>query len=293
MQYSIDNEATDFSLSPVMAIDASMRFVLGAMLCLCELFVYLLLARSEFNEFYYLRAIAAAICVLGLVMRFGEGGLLLDIKELCLYEVFAHIVGLVLFSLAAGKLSLILVNAVLALKIIRLFWISNGQGTTRWPTFGLWGLLWGHRVGPNDLPAAQRRAVVVVLLLSPILGYFIGKLDKVFLLAAWATVPILYLLLNAKRLFSALVQIPESLRTLAHERDQARVELQQLRQSQADAQSKEQQALVSAYYQVRPDMRAMLLPIVEEFSAKFPMNGGQADSLDLTSAVAGVATHSE
>lgn len=118
----------------------------------------------------------------------------------------------------------------------------------------------------------QRQLVWVVLLLSPIGGYLVSELDKIFLLAAWAAVPVLYLLLNARRLFSTLAQIPESLRVLAHERDQARLELQQLRQAQADAQSQEGQALVQAYFQVDPEMRVTLLPIVEAFSKQFPLD---------------------
>lgn len=125
MQYSPSTPTTEFSFSPMTAIDASMRFLLGVMLCMCELFAYWVLSHAELNAFYYLRAILVASCVLALVMRFGRGGLLLDIKELCLYDLVAQITGLGLFCLGVGRFSLILVNAVLVLKIIRLFWLGG------------------------------------------------------------------------------------------------------------------------------------------------------------------------
>lgn len=276
MQYSINPRVIGFSQNPILAIDASMRFVLGVMLCLCELFAYWVLLHSELNAWYYLRAMIVALVVLALVMRFGDDGLISDIKELCLYDVFAQPLGLCLFGLGAGRFSLILVNAVLVLKIVRLFWPSTGGQSLSWPTFGMLGYLRHRKAAVCELPQGQQRLVWILLLSSPLLGWLIGQLDKVIFLAAWVAVPVLYLLLHARQFFASLGQIATRLRELALERDQAREELLRWQQS---GHLVEQQALLRAYFQVHPSMRASLLPIIEEFSEHFPLDDSALDSL--------------
>jgi hypothetical protein len=253
-----------------------MRFVLGVMLCLAEILAYWMLYNAPHDVSFYVRAIAIALCVLLLVLRFGDAGLLFDIKELCLYDVMAQGAGLLLFFLGVGRFSFVLVNAVLVLKISRLFWPAGVQGSMRWPTFGVLGYLRRQQYVVCEMSQRQQRLVWILLLGSPLLGWLIGQFDKVFWLAAWVAVPVLYLLLHARQFFSSLAQIGNNLRDLALERDQAREELSRLQQS---AHWVEQQALVKAYFQVHPSMRASLLPIIEEFSEHFPLDDSALDSL--------------
>lgn len=254
------------------AIDASVRFVLGVVLCLFELFSHLALRNAPQNESFYLRAIFVALLLYGLFMRFGNSDLVRDLREICLYDVLVQIFGLLWFAL--GNLSFvtqILAGTVLVLKVVRLFWPAAMPDGGRWPVFGVLGWLRRHQSPP--LPGGQNRQVYLVLAVAPLLGYLVSVIDKLGLLAALAAVPVLYMMVYASHFLATFNQIGTRLSKLSSERDTALAELQSLRQQSlaGAAIGPEQAALLKAYFRIDPSLRMNLVPMLEQFAERFPM----------------------
>lgn len=259
------------------AIDASVRFVLGVVLCLFELFSHLALRSAPQNESFYLRAIFVALLLYGLFMRLGKSELVQDLKEICLYDVLVQIFGLLWFALGnRSYVTQILAGTVLVLKVVRLFWPQSMPDGGRWPVFGVLG--WLRCYQSRAQPSGQNRLVYLVLLVAPVFGYLVSVIDKLGLLAALAAVPVLYMMVYASHFFATFSQIGGRLSRLSSERDSALAELQVLRQQNlaGNAVSKEQQALLGAYFRIDPALRTNLVPMLEQFAERFPLAAGAA-----------------
>jgi signal transduction histidine kinase len=94
---------------------------------------------------YYTLAIILALVLFGLVRWLGKTPLLLDLQEICLYDVLVAIYGL--FAQQAGQTDAVfwaLASAVQYLKVVRIFWLAHnrdGEIRAAWPVFGLLGLI--------------------------------------------------------------------------------------------------------------------------------------------------------
>ena len=259
------------------AIDASVRFILGVVLCLFELFSHLALRNAPQDESFYVRAILVAGLLFVLFLRFGQSNLVCDLREICLYDVLVQVFGLCWFALGnRGYVTQTLAGTVLVLKLIRLCW--PGQG--RWPVFGMLGWWQRRRWQRAPVDAGQNRLTYLVLLMTPVLGYLVAELDKLGMLAGLAAVPVLYLVVYAGHFFSSLSQAGARLSSLSRERDQAMAEVLELkRQLAAGGEiSQEQQALLQAYNRIDPKLRSNLVPMLEQFAERFPLQAAGAES---------------
>mgnify|MGYP001558188998 CR=1 FL=1 len=253
------------------AIDASVRFVLGVVLCLFELFSHLALRNAPQNESFYLRAIFVALLLYGLFMRFGNSHLVRDLKEICLYDVLVQIFGLLWFALGnRSYVTQILAGTVLVLKVVRLFWPATMHDGGRWPVFGVLG--WRRR-RQQPQQGGQNWQVYLVLAVAPLLGYLVSVIDKLGLLAALAAVPMLFIMVYAGHFFTTFNQIGGRLSKLSSERDTALAELQTLKQQSlaSTVAVPEQQALLKAYFRIDPSLRMNLVPMLEQFAERFPV----------------------
>ncbi len=126
---------------------------------------------------YYVAALGVTIMLVFLMPRFGQAGLVVDLQEICLYDVFVQLFGLYLY-LTGQKTTwyLILALAIFFLKNIRIIWgvATFGAGVaSRWPTFGLIGLL--RRPTPAAPVAnVSRLWLVCGPVLAIAIGYFSG-----------------------------------------------------------------------------------------------------------------------
>ncbi len=131
---------------------------------------------------YYLFAIFLTLCLLGAMRRLGESLLILDLKELCLYDFFVQCYGLLLNRLVYSYDSyLILANAVLLLKFVRLiWWARNNEGDfiAGWPVFGLLGFFNRDR-NRQQMASGQRLAIYVVCAIAPVVTYFIADFTEI------------------------------------------------------------------------------------------------------------------
>ena len=256
------------------AIDASVRFVLGVVLCLFELFSHLALRNAPQNESFYLRAIFVALLLYGLFMRFGNSDLVQDLKEICLYDVLVQIFGLLWFALGnQSYVTQILAGTVLVLKVARLFWPASLPDGGRWPVFGVLGWLRHGQGRAQGGQGRQQWQVYLLLAVAPLPGFLVSVIDKSGLLAALAAVPVLYMMVYASHFFATFNQIGSRLSKLGSERDSALAELQILKQQSLAgvAVSPEQQALLKAYFRIDPSLRMNLVPMLEQFAERFPV----------------------
>jgi signal transduction histidine kinase len=123
-----------------------------------------------------LRAIALSVLALG------KNPVLRDIQEICLYDVLAQIIGggLHWFGIS-NSYFLMLTNAIIILKVVRLCWRSSATADApdgEWPTFGLLGL-WRHRhAHPVAYSALQKGVVYAAILLTLPIGFGTQALAK-------------------------------------------------------------------------------------------------------------------
>lgn len=126
------------------AKEVAIRTQLVLFLGFTELAAVIALTNNASISFHYV-AIAAA-CVLFLIMLLlGERAIIRDIQDICLFDVFVQIIGLISYEYRISVVYfLTLAQAVWLLKLLRLLWGINQvepQFHAAWPVFGLLGLV--------------------------------------------------------------------------------------------------------------------------------------------------------
>jgi signal transduction histidine kinase len=106
-----------------------------------EVVVSYLLRHTPSAIFYYYVAIAATIVLVLVLPLLGRNPLIKDIQEICVYDIFVQIIGLLLCIFHGSEIFyLVLSEFILVLKIARVTWplfSQNGTLPPTWPQFGL------------------------------------------------------------------------------------------------------------------------------------------------------------
>lgn len=115
---------------------------------------------APLNHWKYLTMLGVSITVFLMTLFLGKGTLEEDMREICLYDVFAHCIGTSLFllGLPASQTMYSLMSSMILLKYGRLLWpCKNVDGTNfvGWPTFGILGILAKLAKRPPTEPATQ------------------------------------------------------------------------------------------------------------------------------------------
>jgi signal transduction histidine kinase len=132
---------------------------------------------------YYSVTIVFTILLLVSFRILGRSQLIRDLQEICLYDVFVQIYGY--FFATPGSPSgayLILANAVLLLKFLRLTWFGKNEGgalLAGWPVFGIIGYFDKHRL-EESIGRWQKLGIYVACGMSLVLAYIASFQFKQF-----------------------------------------------------------------------------------------------------------------
>ncbi|MEN9867677.1 MAG: hypothetical protein RL748_3267 [Pseudomonadota bacterium] len=135
---------------------------------------------------YYGCAILFAIVLVVAFRCLGNSQLIRDLQEICLYDVFVQIYG---FFAAPGTQYgwyLILANAVLLLKFLRLAWFGRnqaGQLQAGWPVFGILGYFDKHRL-VEETGLQQKIGIYCACAFTLVVAYILSFFFKLFPLEA-------------------------------------------------------------------------------------------------------------
>lgn len=120
------------------------RAFLWILIISVQIFVHLLIAWVPHNHWVYITLILMACTLFLAVSYFDNDELVLDIREICLYDLLSYVIGLTLYlsKIDPTDLMIGLNGAVSFLIFGRLVWIYSKSGGGRfaaWPVFGVLG----------------------------------------------------------------------------------------------------------------------------------------------------------
>ncbi len=110
------------------------------------LFCYEVLARAlmnyvPLNHWYFIGSVATAVVLFAMTFRFRDDALIIDIRELCLYDVFAQVIAVLLYFYWYNTTAITsLTYTTLILKFVRLGWpalTDDREAFRAWPVFGI------------------------------------------------------------------------------------------------------------------------------------------------------------
>lgn len=160
--------------------EVGLRITTLFVLFLLEAIANNILGRTTSNYWFYLAGAMVAFAIPFAILFLGNKPILRDIREICVFDFFAQLIGLALFlAKISDSYFFTLTNAIIILKFVRICWDCRAYAPTpEWPTFGLLGL-WRHRHGhPFAYTLKQKFTVYGAILLTLPIGYGTQALAK-------------------------------------------------------------------------------------------------------------------
>jgi signal transduction histidine kinase len=132
---------------------------------------------------YYGVAVFLATIVVVAVRRLDQSPLIRDLVAICLLDVLVQVYGLFLHASGCADVSyLVLVNAILVLKFMRLIWWAkspDGEFLVTWGVFGRWRF--GTPIQPtNPIAPLQRLAIYCGFVVAIGIAYVAWRINKLF-----------------------------------------------------------------------------------------------------------------
>jgi hypothetical protein len=200
---------TNISITPpAISRQISERLRIGIFLSSCELLAYLSLKLIAKEMVYLGLMIIAPIVLWSMAKLFRPGKLLADMRDLCLFDVGASVLGEIMYVLDYdASLWFMVVATIFILKAMRLWWpikTADGRDFAGWPVFGLFSFLHArHQVQQHitkkfvtwDRPTAIAYLCIALSLpVGAILAHF-----PMLQLALWGILPMMYLFMSAPK----------------------------------------------------------------------------------------------
>ncbi len=192
--------------SAAMSYEITERLRIGIYLSSCELLTYLVLSLLPKQWLPIVLIGITNIVTLSMPRLFRTSKLAVDIRDLCLFDVGAAILGYALVILGYESYLFFLIGcAIFTMKMMRLCWpvkTADGDAYAGWPVFGLFSYRFARQQTKND-PAFRlftwdRNTQLAYLCMA--LSFPIGAVlaeYKMLQLALWAVVPLTYQIISA------------------------------------------------------------------------------------------------
>ena len=164
------------------------------------------------TENYYYAAIGLTLTLFLLVPLLGKKSLVFDIQEICLYDVFIQILGLILFQKGASPAIYLAASQMLTVwKTLRLTWPIFSRNTNlcdQWPTFGVLGLIRQPQKNDTSTPlsAQQIYKTYLLILTVPVAVFGLLQLKLLSKLPMREILTIACIFLGTRPLIASLYQ---------------------------------------------------------------------------------------
>ncbi len=196
-------------ISPVIANEISVRLLVIVFIVSTEYLSQIALQHFLQNHLFYIAASALAMFVFVTMPMFGDSKFALDIQELCFYDFLAQLLGLILYLLYIEPTAyLIIANAILILKGIRLFWMgksTNAAEFTGWPIFGIIGFYRAKQSGLGMPPISRSDARTYFFIAAGIsMAALLNGGQQAIIFSILATVMIIYMTMHVKKYVASL-----------------------------------------------------------------------------------------
>ena len=192
-------------MPPILSTQITARIALWAFIFMVELLIAWIVKNWYVSTGHFPIYVGTAAVVFLASFCFGQSSVVLDFRELCLYDVGVHCLGWYLHHQGHGtQLYLALNYTVVTLKFIRILWPlrrEHSHALADWPVFGVLGYWQAKKqgkpiwLGLANLSKQDGIAYLTILLCFPFI-YWIRILGVKMPPEFWATIGILILLVG-------------------------------------------------------------------------------------------------